>query len=348
MSKRAVALISLLFVGCLTEAPLAEQEHISGIWQELREGNIEGGLNADVIRGAVTYTLRIAEQDGFVHGTWTITGDSDLPSDPWEAVVVGDYANGRLLTEYFDPRGGRCQLKGPIQSGLTEYVAEQRCAPTWAVADTFRLLRSSDTPTTPTPTDTTTTDTTTVDTTTVVTSPPTPTTRFCPEGSPTWNRLPVCVEVAREGYDRSAFGTRYSSLEDDIIRTLPKNTAADSVYTPYSCTLYEIRTNGTAATDIEHIVALSEAYDSGLEENRFRTFAGDIDNLTISVPSVNRYQKSDKDAAEWQPARNQGWFASKVLAVKQKYGLSVNPAERDSLIALMAADTSRTVVCTAP
>ena len=45
------------------------------------------------------------------------------------------------------------------------------------------------------------------------------------------------------------------------------------------------------ATDIEHIVALAEAYDSGLAESQFRTFAGDIDNLTIADPTVNRSQK---------------------------------------------------------
>ena len=60
---------------------------------------------------------------------------------------------------------------------------------------------------------------------------------------------------------------------------------------------------------------------------------------------MNRNQKSDKDAAEWQPARNRGWFAAKVVAVKQQYGMSVSPAERDSLASMLAADSSRTVTC---
>ena len=45
-------------------------------------------------------------------------------------------------------------------------------------------------------------------------------------------------------------------------------------------------------TDIEHIVAASEAHDSGLR------------NLTLAAPQVNRHQKSSKDAAEWLPERN--------------------------------------------
>ena len=117
------------------------------------------------------------------------------------------------------------------------------------------------------------------------------------------------------------------------------------MYTPYTCTLFDIQADGTAATDIEHIVALAEAYDSGLAESQFRTFAGDIDNLTIADPTVNRRQKSDLDAGEWEPPENRGWFAARVVAVKQKYGLSVNPDERDALQAMLNSAPSRTVTC---
>ena len=175
------------------------------------------------------------------------------------------------------------------------------------------------------------------------TTPPPTNPRECPAGSPTWMDLPVCEEGARVSYDRDAFGSAYSSLEDEIIDALPKSDG--QVYTPYTCTLFDIQANGTAATDIEHIVALAEAYDSGLAESQFRTFAGDIDNLTIAYPTVNRRQKSDLDAGEWEPPENRGWFAVRVVAVKQKYGLSVNPAERDALRAMLNSDPSRTVSC---
>ena len=176
-----------------------------------------------------------------------------------------------------------------------------------------------------------------------ITPTPTPSARECPAGSPTWMGLPVCEEGTRVGYDRDAFGSAYSSLEDEIIDGLPKS--GGQVYTPYTCTLFDILADGTAATDIEHIVALAEAYDSGLAESQFRTFAGDIDNLTIADPTVNRSQKADRDAGEWGPPRNRGWFAARVVAVKRKYGLSVNPAERDVLQAMLNSDPSRTVTC---
>ena len=175
------------------------------------------------------------------------------------------------------------------------------------------------------------------------TTPPPTNARECPAGSPTWMDLPVCEEGARVSYDRDAFGSAYSSLEDEIIDALPKSDG--QVYTPYTCTLFDIQADGTAATDIEHIVALAEAYDSGLAESQFRTFAGDIDNLTIADPTVNRSQKSDLDAGEWDPPENRGWFAARIVAVKQKYGLSVNPDERDALQAMLNSAPSRTVSC---
>ena len=174
---------------------------------------------------------------------------------------------------------------------------------------------------------------------------PEPTARGCPDATETWMGLRVCEETARTGYDRDAFGSPYSSLEDEIVASLPQMDG--QVYTPYTCMLFAIEPNGTAATDIEHIVALAEAYDSGLPEAQYRAFAGDLDNLTIADPNVNRNDKSDRDAGEWMPERNRGWFASTVVAVKQKYGLSVNPAERDVLLQMLGSDPSRTVMCAA-
>ena len=168
--------------------------------------------------------------------------------------------------------------------------------------------------------------------------------RGCPDATETWMSLRVCEEPGdRSGYDRDDFGSAYSSKEDEIVASLPQSDG--QVYTPYTCTLFDIEPDGTAATDIEHIIALAEAYDSGLPEAEYRTFAGDLDNLTIAVPSVNRNEKSDRDAGDWMPEMNQGWFAATVVAVKQKYQLSVNPAERDALAAMLAADSSRTVMC---
>ena len=159
----------------------------------------------------------------------------------------------------------------------------------------------------------------------------------CSADAETWRGLQVCDERPQGGYDRDAFGTGYSNLEDDIIAALPPTMkATGQVYTPYSCLAFDITADGTAATDIEHIVALAETHDSGIADERRRDIASDLDNLTIADPTVNRSEKSDRDAADWMPARHGAWFAERVIQVKLEYGLSVDPAERDALEALLA------------
>ena len=178
----------------------------------------------------------------------------------------------------------------------------------------------------------------------VLVSPAVAQERGCPDSKDEWMGLRVCEEPAgRAGYDRDDFGSGYSSKEDEIIQGLPQMDG--QVYTPYTCTLYDIKDNGTADTDIEHIVALAEAYDSGVAESDYRTFAADIDNLTIAAPNVNRFDKGDRDAADWQPDRNRGWYAATVISVKQKYSLSVNPVERDALEMMLRDDPGREVDC---
>ena len=159
----------------------------------------------------------------------------------------------------------------------------------------------------------------------------------CSANAETWRGLRVCSERPRDGYDRDAFGTGYRSLEDDIIAALPATMKADGqVYTPYSCIAFDITPSGTAATDIEHIVALAEAHDSGIADDLRRNIASDLDNLTIADPTVNRSQKGAKDAAEWMPDRHGAWFAERVIEVKLEYGLTVDTAERDALEELLA------------
>ena len=161
----------------------------------------------------------------------------------------------------------------------------------------------------------------------------------CPPDAETWRGLKVCAERSRDGYDRDDYGSRYKSLEDDIIAAMPATMKKNGqVYTPYSCILFDITPAGTAATDIEHIVALAEAHDSGIADYRRRDIASDLDNLTIADPTVNRSAKRDRDAAEWMPDRHGAWFAARVIAVKQEYELSVDPAERDALERLLGGD----------
>ncbi len=155
---------------------------------------------------------------------------------------------------------------------------------------------------------------------------------FCVDGASaeTWRGLTVAPEYRCSPYERKR-DYRYSpSIEHDIVRSL------GAVYGPYTGTCFGSATE----TDIEHIVATSEAHDSGLcardRETRAQ-FATDLRNLTLASPGVNRHQKRDKDAAEWVPVRNRCWFAARVVEVRQAYGLTIDRREAQALERILVA-----------
>ena len=119
------------------------------------------------------------------------------------------------------------------------------------------------------------------------------------------------------------------------------------IYGPYTGTWFET----IRETDIEHIVARSEAHDSGLcaaSAAGRSQFASDLLNLTLASPSVNRHQKFDHDAAEWLPALNQCWYVDRVVRVRQEYGLTIDPAEAQAIDQVLAGCTSTELVIVAP
>lgn len=136
---------------------------------------------------------------------------------------------------------------------------------------------------------------------------------------PTWRDLTIAPESRCSPYDRENY--RYpQSIEEKIVDGIGK------IYGPYTGRCF----SSTLETDIEHIVATSEAHDSGLcaaDLDTRRQFATDLLNLALAAPEVNQGQKSGKDAAEWLPRQNACWFAGRVVEVRRKYNLTINFAE---------------------
>ena len=138
------------------------------------------------------------------------------------------------------------------------------------------------------------------------------------------NELTVAPENRCSPY-HSAEYSYPQSVEARIVATM-----GGRIFGPYSGTIF----SSTSETDIEHIVAKSEAHDSGLcgaGAQARKNFASDLLNLTLASPTVNRHQKSGKDFAEWRPARNQCWFADTIIKVKSKYSLTVDSREKAAL-----------------
>ncbi len=152
-----------------------------------------------------------------------------------------------------------------------------------------------------------------------------------------WRGLVVAPEYRCSPYDSDAY--RYSqSVEQQIVASM-----GGIVYGPYTGRWFD----STSDTDIEHIVARSEAHDSGLcavDAATKRQFASDLINLTLASPEVNRSQKSGKDAAEWLPDLNQCWFANRVVEVRKKFDLTIDERERDAVESVLAGCTSTDMI----
>lgn len=138
-----------------------------------------------------------------------------------------------------------------------------------------------------------------------------------------WRGIAVAAEHRCSPYERADYSYP-QEIEEQIIARL------GGMFSPYTGEAFSSRRE----SDIDHIVAISEAHDSGAcawKRKRRRAFARDLDNLTLASPELNRHRKKAKDFAEWQPERNKCWMAETVIAVKRKYGLSVDRAEQQAL-----------------
>ena len=155
-----------------------------------------------------------------------------------------------------------------------------------------------------------------------------------------WRGITIAPENRCSPYDSDEY--RYSpSVEPRIVA------AQGGIYGPYTGTWFE----SIKETDIEHIVARSEAHDSGLcaaGPATWSEFASDLLNLTLASPSVNRHQKSNNDAAEWLPELNQCWYVDRTVQVRREYGLTIDRAEAQAIDRVLAGCQSTDMVVLAP
>ena len=153
----------------------------------------------------------------------------------------------------------------------------------------------------------------------------------------TWRGLVVAPENRCSSYDPGDYRHR-DALAVDIAAGFDGR-----VYDPYTGIYYE----DLEGVSVDHIVAKTEVHDSGGCEwgrTERRAFAADLENLTLASPRLDRAVKADNDAAEWLPDFNRCWFAGAVVAVRRKYELTVDEAERDALEAVLSECESTEMV----
>jgi hypothetical protein len=166
--------------------------------------------------------------------------------------------------------------------------------------------------------------------------------------------LPVKGRAPTTGYDRSAFGqawadvnrngcdTRNDILARDLTGATFKPETRDCVVLagtlddPYSGGVRQfVRGAGSAAVQIDHVVALADAWQKGAQQWAPETreaFANDPANL-LAVDGPLNQEKAAGDAATWLPP-NTGYrcvYVLRQVRVKAAYALWVTAAERDAM-----------------
>ncbi|CAM5591109.1 hypothetical protein SALBM217S_04406 [Streptomyces griseoloalbus] len=151
---------------------------------------------------------------------------------------------------------------------------------------------------------------------------------------------------SRTGYDRDLFphwitqsgacNTRETVLKRDGSGVVTDSSCAatsGSWYSPYDGVTW------TAASDldIDHLVPLAEAWDSGAGSwttSRRQAFANDLTRPQLIAVTDNVNQaKGDQDPATWMPSRTayRCTYVRAWVQVKYYYDLSVDSAEKSAL-----------------
>ena len=158
--------------------------------------------------------------------------------------------------------------------------------------------------------------------------------------TPVWLGIPVAPENRCSPYDSDDYPYP-ASVEPQIVDEV------GGIYGPYTGTWFE----SIRETDIEHIVARSEAHDNGLCAATAATrkqFASDLLNLTLASPGVNRHQKVAHDASKWLPDLNECWYVNRVVQVRLQYGLTIDRAEADAIDQVLTGCESTEMIILEP
>jgi hypothetical protein len=167
------------------------------------------------------------------------------------------------------------------------------------------------------------------------------------------DRLVVAPESSGAGYDRELF-PHWDDADGDGCDTRCEVLAAErrtdlpglpGLPGGGWASLYDGVTTGDAADlDVDHVVALAEAWRSGADgwdAARREAFANDLaapGELVAVTAGVNR-AKGDRDPAAWRPPDEDAWcvFATSWVTSKVRWRLTADPAEVAALRGMLAA-----------
>lgn len=166
--------------------------------------------------------------------------------------------------------------------------------------------------------------------------------------------LPVKGRASKAGYARAQFGDGWSTVKGCTTRNIILNrdlqdvvlddeckVVAGTLHDPYSGEIIYFTKENSSAVQIDHVVALSDAWQKGAQQlstEQRRQLANDPLEL-LAVSGQQNQAKSDGDAATWLP-KNKAFrceYIMRQIAVKAKYALWVTTAEKNIMRDILSA-----------
>ena len=177
--------------------------------------------------------------------------------------------------------------------------------------------------------------------------------------------LAVKGRAPQTGYSREAFGQRWADIDrngcdtrNDVLKrdltgssfkagTRDCKVMTGTLADPYTGQQLNFTTEDADAIQIDHVVALSDAWQKGAgqwEPRKRGAFANDPLNL-LAVDGPTNGSKSDGDAATWLPPDKSYRCAmvARQTAVKAKYDLWITAAERDAIARVLVTCPAQAV-----
>ena len=147
--------------------------------------------------------------------------------------------------------------------------------------------------------------------------------------------------------DHNGCDTRNDILARDLTVQEMRNACvitAGQLADPYSGERIDFRKKDASKVQIDHVVALENAWQSGaykLTQEDREALANDPDNL-LAVNGHDNMAKGSKSADQWMPP-NSAYacaYASKQVQIKSRYALTVTSSEKQALADALATCTT--------